>query len=77
LSSFDFLNFSYNKEIIKEIKRTIDERGFGTTSVRFICGTQDYHIALEKWISEFYFKEDTITYSSGFDANSGMIESLF
>jgi glycine C-acetyltransferase len=55
---------------------SLEQRGFGLASVRFICGTQDQHKVLEKKISEFFGTEDTILYSSGFDANTGLFETL-
>lgn len=57
-------------------KRTLDERGFGLSSVRFICGTQDIHIELEKMIAEFHGTEATILYPSCFDANAGIFEQI-
>ena len=65
-----------NPRLIEAAKRTYDEKGFGVASVRFICGTQDIHKTLEKKISSFLGTEDTILYSSCFDANGGLFETL-
>ncbi len=83
--SADVLNFCANNylgladhpEIIAAAKSAMDERGFGMASGRFICGTQDLHLALEKRVSKFLGTEDTILFSSCFDANGGVFESLF
>ncbi|MBF0469317.1 MAG: glycine C-acetyltransferase, partial [Desulfamplus sp.] len=66
-----------NKELIQAAKDGLDKHGFGVASVRFICGTQDIHKDLEKSLSEFLKTEDTILYSSCFDANGGLFETLF
>ena len=58
-------------------KKTIDSHGYGMSSVRFICGTQDIHKKLEKVISQFLGTEDTILYAAAFDANGGVFEPLF
>ncbi|MEO0225543.1 MAG: glycine C-acetyltransferase, partial [candidate division WOR-3 bacterium] len=63
-------------ELIKAAKKGLDTHGYGMSSVRFICGTQDIHKILEKKISEFLMTEDTILYSSCFDANGGLFETL-
>ena len=63
-------------ELIKAAQEGLDKFGFGVASVRFICGTQDIHKALEDKISNFLGMEDTILYSSCFDANAGLFETL-
>ncbi len=72
----NYLGLANNPEIIAEAKKALDERGFGMASVRFICGTQDLHKNLEATISEFNRTEDTILYSSCFDANAGLFETI-
>ncbi|WP_456379489.1 glycine C-acetyltransferase [Lutibacter sp.] len=72
----NYLGLSNNKEIIQAAKDTMDSHGFGMSSVRFICGTQDIHKQLEKKIAEFYKTEDTILYAAAFDANGGVFEPL-
>jgi glycine C-acetyltransferase len=72
----NYLGLADNKLIIAAVKKGLDERGFGMASVRFICGTQDIHRELEKKISEFLKTDDTILYSSCFDANAGLFETL-
>ena len=72
----NYLGLADNKEIIEAVKKGLDERGFGMASVRFICGTQDIHHELEKKISGFFGTDDTILYSSCFDANAGLFETL-
>ncbi|MBT8317923.1 MAG: glycine C-acetyltransferase [Lutibacter sp.] len=72
----NYLGLSNNKEIIKAAKDTLDSHGFGMSSVRFICGTQDIHKKLEDKIAEFYQTEDTILYAAAFDANGGVFEPL-
>jgi glycine C-acetyltransferase len=72
----NYLGLADNKEIIDSVKKGLDERGFGMASVRFICGTQDIHHELEKRLSEFFGTDDTILYSSCFDANAGLFETL-
>jgi len=72
----NYLGLADNREIIESVKKGLDERGFGMASVRFICGTQDIHHELEKKISEFFGTDDTILYSSCFDANAGLFETL-
>lgn len=72
----NYLGLGDNKRIIEAAKKTYDERGYGVASVRFICGTQDIHKELEKKISGFLGTEDTILYSSCFDANGGLFETL-
>jgi glycine C-acetyltransferase len=72
----NYLGLGNNPRLIEAAKRTYDEKGFGVASVRFICGTQDIHKTLEKKISSFLGTEDTILYSSCFDANGGLFETL-
>jgi len=72
----NYLGLADNKEIIESVKKGLDERGFGMASVRFICGTQDIHHELEKRLSDFFGTDDTILYSSCFDANAGLFETL-
>ncbi|MFA6701353.1 MAG: glycine C-acetyltransferase [Dysgonamonadaceae bacterium] len=72
----NYLGLSNNKELIEAAKKTLDERGYGMSSVRFICGTQDIHKQLEASISKFFKTEDTILYASCFDANGGLFEPL-
>jgi glycine C-acetyltransferase len=72
----NYLGLANNSEIIEAVKAGLDERGFGMASVRFICGTQDIHAELEKKISHFFGSDDTIIYSSCFDANGGLFETL-
>ncbi len=72
----NYLGLSDNQEIIEAVKKGVDERGYGLSSVRFICGTQDIHKQLENEISDFLGTEDTILYSSCFDANGGLFETL-
>lgn len=72
----NYLGLADNQELIKSAKKTLDEHGYGMASVRFICGTQNIHKDLEKTISTFLGKDDTILYSSCFDANGGLFETL-
>lgn len=72
----NYLGLSNNPEIIKTAIDTFKIKGFGMSSVRFICGTQDIHKELEAKIAKFHSKEDTILYSSGFDANAGFFEAI-
>ena len=72
----NYLGLSSNPTLVAAARRTLDERGFGMSSVRFICGTLDIHKELEGVISEFLGTEDTILYSSCFDANGGLFEAL-
>ena len=72
----NYLGLSSHPELIKAAKLALEERGFGLSSVRFICGTQDRHKDLEQKISEFLGMEDAILYSSCFDANGGVFEAL-
>ena len=72
----NYLGLADNKELIEAAKRCMDARGYGMSSVRFICGTQDTHKQLERAISDFFGTEDTILYASCFDANGGLFEPL-
>jgi glycine C-acetyltransferase len=72
----NYLGLSDHPELVAAGKRTLDERGFGMSSVRFICGTQDIHKDLEAELSAFLGTDDTILYSSCFDANGGLFETL-
>lgn len=73
----NYLGLSSHPEVIQAAKDTLDTHGFGMSSVRFICGTQDIHKELERRIAEFYGTEDTILYAAAFDANGGVFEPLF
>jgi glycine C-acetyltransferase len=73
----NYLGLSSHPEVIQAAKDTLDSHGFGMSSVRFICGTQDIHKVLEKRIAQFYGTEDTILYAAAFDANGGVFEPLF
>lgn len=73
----NYLGLSSHPEVIQAAKDALDSRGFGMSSVRFICGTQDIHKELEKRIAQFYKTEDTILYAAAFDANGGVFEPLF
>jgi len=72
----NYLGLSSNKEVIQAAKDAMDTHGFGMSSVRFICGTQDIHKELEQKIADFYKTEDTILYAAAFDANGGVFEPL-
>lgn len=72
----NYLGLSSHPEVIKAAKDTLDSHGFGMSSVRFICGTQDIHKELEAKIADFYGTEDTILYAAAFDANGGVFEPL-
>ena len=73
----NYLGLSSHPEVIQASKGALDSHGFGMSSVRFICGTQDIHKELEQKIAEFYGTEDTILYAAAFDANGGLFEPLF
>ena len=73
----NYLGLSSHPEVIQAAKDTMDTHGYGMSSVRFICGTQDIHKELERKIAEFYGTEDTILYAAAFDANGGVFEPLF
>ena len=73
----NYLGLSSNTEVISAAKSALETHGFGMSSVRFICGTQDIHKELEKKIADFYNTEDTILYAAAFDANGGLFEPLF
>lgn len=72
----NYLGLSSHPDVVQAAKDTMDTHGFGMSSVRFICGTQDIHKTLEKKIAEFYGTEDTILYAAAFDANGGVFEPL-
>ncbi len=73
----NYLGLSSHPKVVEAAKKYIDHRGFGMSSVRFICGTQDIHKELEESISKFLGTEDTILYAAAFDANGGVFEPLF
>ncbi len=73
----NYLGLSSHPQVIQAAKDALDTRGYGMSSVRFICGTQDIHKELERKIAEFYGTEDTILYAAAFDANGGVFEPLF
>jgi len=73
----NYLGLSNNPEVIQAAKDAMDHHGYGMSSVRFICGTQDIHKELEGRIAKFYKTEDTILYAAAFDANGGIFEPLF
>lgn len=73
----NYLGLADNSRLIAAAKRAMDERGYGMSSVRFICGTQDLHKELEAAISRYFKTEDTILYAACFDANGGLFEPLF
>ena len=72
----NYLGLSSHPEVVQAAKDALDSHGFGMSSVRFICGTQDIHKTLEQKIAEFYGTEDTILYAAAFDANGGVFEPL-
>jgi len=72
----NYLGLSSHPEVVKAAKDTLDSHGFGMSSVRFICGTQDIHKELEQKIADFFGTEDTILYAAAFDANGGVFEPL-
>ncbi len=72
----NYLGLSNHPRLIKAAKEVLDSHGFGMSSVRFICGTQDIHKTLEKKIAEFFGTEDTILYAACFDANGGTMPPL-
>ncbi|HEY1006306.1 MAG TPA: glycine C-acetyltransferase [Sphingobacteriaceae bacterium] len=73
----NYLGLSSHPKVIEAAKKAVDSHGYGMSSVRFICGTQDIHKELEKKLSEFLGTEDTILYAAAFDANGGVFEPLF
>ncbi len=73
----NYLGLSSHPKVIEAAKKAIDDHGYGLSSVRFICGTQDVHKELEKKLSKFLGTEDTILYAAAFDANGGVFEPLF
>ena len=72
----NYLGLADSPRLIEAAKKAMDDRGYGMSSVRFICGTQDLHKQLEKAVSDFFHTEDTILYASCFDANGGVFEPL-
>ena len=72
----NYLGLSSHPEVVHAAKDALDTHGYGMSSVRFICGTQDIHKTLERKIAEFYGTEDTILYAAAFDANGGLFEPL-
>src|SRR5216110_3462312 len=72
----NYLGLSSHPRVMAAAKKALDERGYGLSSVRFICGTQDKHKELEAAVSKFLGTEDTILYSSCFDANGGLFETI-
>ena len=76
-SANNYLGLSDDERLIEAAKRAMDERGFGMSSVRFICGCQDIHKELERAIADYFGTEDTILYAACFDANGGVFEPLF
>ena len=72
----NYLGLSSHPDVIQAAKDAMDTHGFGMSSVRFICGTQDIHKELEQKIADFYQTEDTILYAAAFDANGGVFEPL-
>ena len=74
--SNNYLGLSSHPKVVQAAKDTLDSHGFGMSSVRFICGTQDIHKQLESKIAEFLHTEDTILYAAAFDANGGVFEPL-
>ena len=73
----NYLGLSNNPRLMKAAQEAMEARGFGMSSVRFICGTQDYHKTLERSIADYFKTEDTILYAACFDANGGLFEPLF
>jgi len=73
----NYLGLSSHPEVVQAAKDTLDTHGYGMSSVRFICGTQDIHRELEQKIAKFYGKDDAILYAAAFDANAGVFEPLF
>jgi glycine C-acetyltransferase len=73
----NYLGLSSHPKVIEAAHKAIDQRGYGMSSVRFICGTQDIHNELEEKLSTFLGTEDTILYAAAFDANGGVFEPLF
>lgn len=72
----NYLGLSNHPRVVAAAKRTLETHGFGMSSVRFICGTQDIHKSLEKDIATFHKVEDCILYPSGFDSNAGFFEAM-
>src|SRR5262245_57997360 len=76
LCANNYLGLANHPELIAAAQQGLQQRGLGLASVRFICGTQDHHKALELKIAEFFHVDDAVLYSSGFDANAGLFETL-
>ncbi|MBR7559113.1 aminotransferase class I/II-fold pyridoxal phosphate-dependent enzyme, partial [Mycobacterium tuberculosis] len=76
LCANNYLGLSSHPEVLKAAHEALDSHGFGLSSVRFICGTQDLHKTLEARLAKFLGTEDTILYGSAFDANGGLFETL-
>src|SRR5690606_2240112 len=76
LCANNYLGLSSHPQVLDAARAALSDRGFGLSSVRFICGTQDLHKSLEQRLSEFLGTEDTILYGSAFDANGGLFETL-
>ena len=72
----NYLGLSSHPKVLAAAREALDSHGYGMSSVRFICGTQDIHKQLEKKIAEFFHTEDTILYAACFDANGGLFETL-
>ena len=72
----NYLGLANHPAVVAAAKKALDTHGFGMASVRFICGTQDKHLELERVISKFHKTEDTILYPSCFDANAGLFEAI-
>src|SRR3990172_7731916 len=77
LCANNYLGLSSHPKVVEAAKKALDTHGYGMSSVRFICGTQDIHKELEEKISDFLKTEDTILYAACFDANGGVFEPLF
>ncbi|MGM9752809.1 MAG: glycine C-acetyltransferase [Candidatus Cryptobacteroides sp.] len=73
----NYLGLADSPRLVEAAKKTMDSRGYGMSSVRFICGTQDVHLALEQAVAKYFHTEDTILYAACFDANGGVFEPLF
>ena len=73
----NYLGLSNHPRLVDAAKKSLDSHGFGMSSVRFICGTQDIHKELERTIADYYKVEDSILFPSAFDANAGFFEAIF
>src|SRR5690606_41803879 len=76
LCANNYLGLANHPDVVRAAQRAAEEHGFGMASVRFICGTQDVHLELERRLAEFLGTDDAILYSSCFDANGGLFETL-